>query len=49
MNLKLANIRLEVVRGPHLDGEEVMVIMLELLAEGVLSEEKLGEIFEAVG
>jgi len=46
--LKITNVRLEAVRGSHLDGEEVMVVLLELRAGGVLSEEQLGKILEAV-
>ena len=36
--LKVANIRLETVGGPHLNGKEVMVALLEFLTERVLSE-----------
>ena len=36
--LKIVDIRLETVGGSHLDGEEVMVILLELLVVGVLSD-----------
>jgi len=32
------------VKGSHLDGEEIMIVLLELLMEGVLREEQLGEI-----
>ena len=46
--LKVANIYLETIGGPHLNGEEVMVILLELLTKKVLSEKQLGEISEAV-
>jgi len=48
MILKVANVRLEIVRGPHLNGEEVMVVLLELLTVRVLGEKQLGEISEAV-
>ena len=46
--LKVANVCLEAIGGPHLDGEEMMVILLELLAGGILSEEQLGEIIKVV-
>ena len=46
--LKVPNVRLETVGGPHPDGEEVMIVILELLAEGALSDEQLNEIPEAV-
>jgi len=39
--LKVANVRLEVVGGPHFDGEKVMVVLHKLLAGGVLSEDNL--------
>jgi len=45
--LKVANIRLETVGGSRLDREEVVVVLLELLA-GVLREEQLDEILEVV-
>ena len=40
--LEAANVRLETVGGPHLDGEEVVVVLLELLAGRVLREGQLG-------
>jgi len=46
--LKVTKVRLKVVEGPHLDREEVIVVLFELLTGGVLSEEPLGEILEAV-
>ena len=33
---------------PHLNGEEMMVVILTLLAGGVLSEEHLGYLLEIV-
>ena len=33
-----SHVCLEIVRGPHLNGEEVMVILLELLMKTVLSK-----------
>jgi len=46
--LKVANIRLEIVEEPYLNGEEVMVALLELLKGRALSKKQLGESFEAV-
>ena len=46
MILKVANVCLETVRRSHLDGEEMMVTLLELLVGGVLREEQPGEILE---
>jgi len=46
--LKVTNVRLETIRKPHLNGEEVMIVLLELLMGRVLSEKQLGEIFEVV-
>jgi len=46
--LKVANVRLEAIGGSHLDGEEMMVVLIELLAERVLSEKQLGEIPKAM-
>jgi len=46
--LKVANARLEVIGGPYLDREKVIVILLELLAGGVFCEEQLGEALEVV-
>ena len=46
--LKVSNVRLKTVGGSHLNGEEVMVPLLELLTGRVLSKRKLGEISEAV-
>jgi len=39
--LQVANVHLEAVGGPHLDGEEVIVVLLELQAGRILSEEQL--------
>ena len=36
LTLELADVRLETVRGSHLDEKEVVVILLELRAGGVL-------------
>jgi len=36
--MKVINACLEAIRGPHLDGDEVMVVLLELLMRRVLSE-----------
>jgi len=44
---KVANVCLEAVRGPHLNGEEAMVFLLELLTGKVLSEKQLVEVFKA--
>ena len=44
----MTNICLETIGGSHLDGEEVVIVLLELLAQGVLREEQLGEILEVV-
>jgi len=46
--LKVANVCLETVGGPHFNGEEVIIILLELLTGRVLSEKQLDEISEAV-
>ena len=46
--LNEVNVHLEVVEGPHLNGEEVMVALLELLMRRVLSEKQLDKIFEVV-
>jgi len=46
--LKVANLCLGIIGGSHLDGEKVMIVLLELLAGGVLSEGQIGEILEAV-
>ena len=48
MILKVTNVRLEAVGGPHLDGGEVMIVLLEFMVRRVLSEEQLSEISEAV-
>jgi len=45
--LKEANVHLEVIGGPHLDREEMVVILFEFLEGVVLREEQLGEILEA--
>jgi len=44
--LEVANIHLETAGGSHLDGEEVMVVLLDLLVRGVLREEQHDEILE---
>ena len=46
--LKEANVRLKAVIVPHLDGEEVVAILLGLLARGVLSEERFGYLLKVV-
>ena len=46
--LKVTNVRLEAVRGSHLDGEEMVVVLLKLLTGGVLGEEQPGEILNVV-
>ena len=46
--LKIVDIRLETVGGSHLDGEEVMVILLEFLTGGISSEKQLDEASEVV-
>ena len=38
--LEEANVRLEAVTLPHFDGEEMMVVLLSLLARGILSEKR---------
>jgi len=43
-----ANVRLEAVILPHLDGEEVVAILLGLLTRGVLSEERFNYLLEVV-
>ena len=40
--------RLEAATLPHLDGEEVIVILIGLLARDVLSEERFGYLFKVV-
>jgi len=44
--LEEADARLEAVILPHLDGEEVMIVLLGLQARGVLSEERFGYLIE---
>ena len=39
--LKVADVRLETVTLPHLDGEEVIVVLLGLPTRSVLSEESV--------
>jgi len=46
--LKVANVYLEAIRAPHLDGEEVIVVLLELLIGRVLSEEQFREILKVM-
>ena len=48
LTLKVANVHLETVRGSHHDGEEEVVVLLELLKGGVLQEEQLGEILKVM-
>ena len=38
---KIANVYLETVGGPHLNGEEVMFILLKLLTGRILGEKQL--------
>ena len=46
--LKVTDVRLEVITLPHFDEEEMVVIFLGLPVGGVLSEERLGYLFESV-
>ena len=46
LTMKVADVGLEAIIMPHLNGEEVMVILLGLLAGEVLSEEHLGYLLE---
>ena len=48
LTLEVANVHLKTIEGSHLDGKKVVVILLELLVEGVLREEQLGEILKVV-
>jgi len=47
-DLKEVDVELEDVSLPYLDGEEVMAILLVLLARGILGEECLGHLHEIV-
>ena len=47
-DFEVVNVHLEAVGGSDLDEDEVMVVLLELLAR-VLNEEQLGEILKVVG
>jgi len=44
----MVNVCLKLVVGPHLNGEEVMIVPLELLMGRVLSETQVGEISKDV-
>ena len=44
--LEEADVRLEIVTLPHLDGEEVMIVLLDLLLRDKLSEEHFGYLLE---
>jgi len=46
--LEEVDVRLETVVGSHLDGKEVVVVLLECQAGGVLREEQLDEILKVV-
>jgi len=46
--LKVTNICLEAIGGPHLNGEEVVVVLFELLTEKLLSKKQFGEISKTV-
>ena len=46
--LEVADVCFETVGGPLFDGKEVMIVLLEILTGGVLSEKQPGEISEAV-
>ena len=46
--LEVANVELEVIILSHFDGEEVVVILLNLLAGGVLGEECLSYLLETL-
>jgi len=48
LTLKVVNVCLKTVRGSYLDGEEVVVVLLELLARGVHREGQLAEILKVV-
>jgi len=44
--LEEANVHLETDGWSHMDGEEVVLLLLELPSEGVLGEEQLGKTLE---
>ena len=46
--MKIANLRLETVGWSHLDGENVMVVLLEFLVGGILNKKQLPEASEIV-
>jgi len=46
--MKIANVRLETVGWSHLDGEKVMVVLLEFLVGGILNKKQLPEASEIV-
>jgi len=46
--LEVTNVGLKAVTLPHFDSEKVVVILLDLLARGVLSEEHFGYLLEVV-
>ena len=46
LTLKEVDVRLETAGESHLDGKEVVIVLLELLTGKVLREEQLGEILE---
>ena len=48
LTLKEVDVQLEAVNLPHLDGEEVMVVLLGLPAGEVLSEKRFDDLLEAV-
>ena len=46
--LEVADVRLEVVTEFYFDSEEVVVVLLVLLAEGILGEKRLGYLLKVV-
>ena len=44
--LKVDDVGLEAITLPHFDGEKVVVILLDLLTGGILSEECLSYLFK---
>jgi len=46
--LEETDVRIKVVTLPHLNGKEVMVVLLDPLARDVLSEEHFGDLLEVV-
>ena len=48
MALKVVNVRLEAITIPHLNREEVMVVLFVIPARGILSEERFDYLLEDV-